>query len=174
MSTIVRTLRNLRSIGLKVRQHEHINRIWTDVYHRNMAVKCRYAQTESISCDHDTDLVTFATVHRYGRHVQRSLEQELRYLGDTKAGTLIGTDRYGNKYYENLEQELPRRLKEVLRCKTLNGIMQSEQDGWTTKIANTIREHSLEPAIFVANSCTAHKSSQAGMRFCTAIAQSSS
>jgi hypothetical protein len=28
--------------------------------------------------------------------------------GDTKAGTLIATDRYGNKYYENLEEELPR------------------------------------------------------------------
>jgi hypothetical protein len=31
----------------------------------------------------------------------------LRRAGDTKAGTLIGTDRYGNKYYENME-ELPR------------------------------------------------------------------
>lgn len=28
--------------------------------------------------------------------------------GDTKAGTLIATDRFGNKYYENLEEELPR------------------------------------------------------------------
>lgn len=28
-------------------------------------------------------------------------------VGDTKAGTLIGTDRYGNKYYEDTE-ELPR------------------------------------------------------------------
>ncbi|KAL9624619.1 MAG: hypothetical protein Q9160_001284 [Pyrenula sp. 1 TL-2023] len=26
---------------------------------------------------------------------------------DTKAGTLIGTDRFGNKYFENLEEELP-------------------------------------------------------------------
>jgi hypothetical protein len=29
------------------------------------------------------------------------------FTGDTKAGTLIGTDRYGNKYFENLEEELP-------------------------------------------------------------------
>lgn len=29
--------------------------------------------------------------------------------GDTKAGTLIATDRYGNKYYENFEEELPRK-----------------------------------------------------------------
>ena len=27
--------------------------------------------------------------------------------GDTKAGTLIGTDKFGNKFYENLEEELP-------------------------------------------------------------------
>lgn len=30
--------------------------------------------------------------------------------GDTKAGTLIATDRFGNKYYENME-ELPRKLR---------------------------------------------------------------
>ncbi len=30
----------------------------------------------------------------------------MQYIGDTKAGTYIGTDKYGNKYYENLE-ELP-------------------------------------------------------------------
>lgn len=29
--------------------------------------------------------------------------------GDTKAGTLIGTDRFGNKFYENMEEELPRK-----------------------------------------------------------------
>lgn len=35
--------------------------------------------------------------------------------GDTKAGTLIGTDRFGNKYYENMQEELPRKryLREV-------------------------------------------------------------
>ncbi|QIW98578.1 hypothetical protein AMS68_004096 [Peltaster fructicola] len=59
MSTILRTLRNLRSIGLK----------------------------------------------EYGRQMQ--------YIGDTKRGTLIGTDRYGNKYFENLEEELPLRTRWV-------------------------------------------------------------
>ena len=53
MSTIMRTLRNLRKIGIKEYAHQ------------------------------------------------------MQYIGDTKAGTLIATDRYGNKYYENLEQELP-------------------------------------------------------------------
>ena len=32
---------------------------------------------------------------------------QMQYIGDTKAGTYIATDKYGNKYYENLEQELP-------------------------------------------------------------------
>ncbi|KAG8532165.1 uncharacterized protein KY384_003805 [Bacidia gigantensis] len=53
MSTITRTLRNLRKIGIKEYAHQ------------------------------------------------------LQNIGDTKAGTLIATDRYGNKYYENLEDELP-------------------------------------------------------------------
>ncbi|KAL6164620.1 hypothetical protein ACJQWK_09347 [Exserohilum turcicum] len=33
--------------------------------------------------------------------------------GDTKAGTLIGTDKYGNKFFENLEEELPLRTRWV-------------------------------------------------------------
>lgn len=53
MSTIMRTLRNLRRIGIKEYAHQ------------------------------------------------------MQYMGDTKAGTYIATDKYGNKYYENLEQELP-------------------------------------------------------------------
>ncbi|KAH8821647.1 putative NADH-ubiquinone oxidoreductase subunit B17.2 [Xylogone sp. PMI_703] len=32
---------------------------------------------------------------------------------DTKAGTLIATDRYGNKYFENVEDELPLRTRWV-------------------------------------------------------------
>ncbi|KAI5208636.1 NDUFA12-domain-containing protein [Aureobasidium subglaciale] len=56
MSTIMRTLRNLRQIGLK----------------------------------------------EYGHQMQ--------YMGDTKAGTLVGQDRYGNKYFENME-DLPLRTR---------------------------------------------------------------
>ena len=54
MSTIMRTLRNLRKIGIKEYAHQ------------------------------------------------------MQYMGDTKAGTYIASDRYGNKYYENLDDELPR------------------------------------------------------------------
>jgi hypothetical protein len=32
---------------------------------------------------------------------------QMQYIGDTKAGTYIASDKYGNRYYENLEQELP-------------------------------------------------------------------
>ena len=53
MSTIMRTLRNLRKIGIKEYAHQ------------------------------------------------------MQYMGDTKAGTFIASDRYGNKYYENLDDELP-------------------------------------------------------------------
>jgi NADH:ubiquinone oxidoreductase subunit len=38
---------------------------------------------------------------------------QMQYIGDTKAGTLIATDRYGNKYYENMEEELPLRTRWV-------------------------------------------------------------
>ena len=53
MSTILRTWRNLRKIGIKEYAHQ------------------------------------------------------MQYIGDTKAGTYIASDRAGNKYYENLEDELP-------------------------------------------------------------------
>ena len=57
MSTILRTLRNLRKIGIKEYAHQ------------------------------------------------------MQYMGDTKAGTYIASDKFGNKYYENLEDELPRTLQ---------------------------------------------------------------
>jgi len=37
---------------------------------------------------------------------------QLQYIGDTKAGTLIATDRFGNKFYENMD-ELPLRTRWV-------------------------------------------------------------
>ncbi|KAI7777253.1 hypothetical protein LA080_003842 [Diaporthe eres] len=38
---------------------------------------------------------------------------QLQYIGDTKAGTLVGTDKFGNKYYENWTDELPLRTRWV-------------------------------------------------------------
>ncbi|KAK3325968.1 NADH ubiquinone oxidoreductase subunit NDUFA12-domain-containing protein [Apodospora peruviana] len=37
---------------------------------------------------------------------------QLQYIGDTKAGVLMGTDKFGNKYYEN-NDELPLRTRWV-------------------------------------------------------------
>lgn len=34
-------------------------------------------------------------------------------IGDTKAGTLVGTDKFGNKYYENWTDELPCMAPEI-------------------------------------------------------------
>ncbi|KAG5984158.1 hypothetical protein E4U55_005871 [Claviceps digitariae] len=38
--------------------------------------------------------------------------RQMLYIGDTKHGRLVGTDRNGNKYYENME-ELPLRTRWV-------------------------------------------------------------
>ena len=37
----------------------------------------------------------------------------MQYIGDTKAGTYVASDRYGNKYYENQSEELPLRTRWV-------------------------------------------------------------
>lgn len=60
------------------------------------------------------DTCLIFTVHRYGVPPQCSaclewLTNSRSLIGDTKAGTLIGTDRFGNKYYENMTEELPRK-----------------------------------------------------------------
>ncbi|EAU30509.1 conserved hypothetical protein [Aspergillus terreus NIH2624] len=89
MSTILRTLRNLRRIGLKVgRCFRSIPPVLSLLTHhpfsRIMATKCRERVTDASAT-----------------------------TGDTKAGTLIGVDRYGNKYFENMEEELPLRTRWV-------------------------------------------------------------
>ncbi|KAK1766268.1 NADH ubiquinone oxidoreductase subunit NDUFA12-domain-containing protein [Phialemonium atrogriseum] len=37
---------------------------------------------------------------------------QINYIGDTKAGTLVGVDKFGNKFYEN-NDELPLRTRWV-------------------------------------------------------------
>ncbi|KAI6379754.1 hypothetical protein MCOR25_001885 [Pyricularia grisea] len=53
---------------------------------------------------------TFGYLRRIGI---KEYWHQLNYIGDTKAGTLIGTDKFGNKYYENMEEELPLRTRWV-------------------------------------------------------------
>lgn len=53
-----------------------------------------------------------STIMRTLRNIRkigiRDYLHQMQYIGDTKAGTYIASDKYGNKYYENIEQELPR------------------------------------------------------------------
>jgi len=55
---------------------------------------------------------TMSTILRTLRNIRKigikEYAHQMQYIGDTKAGTYIASDKYGNKYYENLEQELPR------------------------------------------------------------------
>ncbi|RAO73650.1 uncharacterized protein BHQ10_009662 [Talaromyces amestolkiae] len=53
---------------------------------------------------------TFRNLWRIGL---KEYGHQMQYIGDTKAGTLVATDRFGNKYYENLEEELPLRTRWV-------------------------------------------------------------
>lgn len=52
-----------------------------------------------------------STITRTWRNLRRiglkEYARQMMYIGDTKAGTYIATDRYGNKYYENNDEELP-------------------------------------------------------------------
>lgn len=50
------------------------------------------------------------TIRNLRRVGLRDAAHQMQYIGDTKAGKLIGTDGLGNKYFENLEEELPRML----------------------------------------------------------------
>ena len=83
MSTIMRTLRNLRRIGFKEYGH----------------------QMQYLGA------LTLILAPNAWFNWNISLIPTL--IGDTKAGTLMGTDRWGNKYFENLEEELPLRTRWV-------------------------------------------------------------
>ncbi|TGZ83171.1 NADH:ubiquinone oxidoreductase 13.4kD subunit [Ascodesmis nigricans] len=57
-----------------------------------------------------TPIRTIRNLYRVGF---KSYFNQMLGIGDTKAGTLIGTDRFGNKYFENNAEELPLRTKWV-------------------------------------------------------------
>jgi len=52
------------------------------------------------------------TIKNFGKVGFKDFFKQMNYIGDTKAGTLIGTDRFGNKYFEN-NDELPLRTRWV-------------------------------------------------------------
>ncbi|GFP55752.1 NADH dehydrogenase [ubiquinone] 1 alpha subcomplex subunit N7BM [Trichoderma asperellum] len=104
MSTITRTLGNLRKVGIKD-------------YFRQMLL----SQFSSNSTSQ---------------------------TGDTKAGTLIGTDRAGNKYYENLE-ELPLRTRWVDYAKHDYDAAHIEP-GWHAWISYSVDKPPTEDALIAA------------------------
>ena len=55
-----------------------------------------------------TILRTFRNLRKIGI---KEYAHQMQYMGDTKAGTYVASDRYGNKYYENLVEELPRKYR---------------------------------------------------------------
>ncbi|KAL2068180.1 hypothetical protein VTL71DRAFT_16278 [Oculimacula yallundae] len=55
----------------------------------------------------------FRTLRNLRRAGLKDALHQMQHIGDTKAGTLIATDRYGNKYFENLQDELPLRTRWV-------------------------------------------------------------
>ncbi|KAF5590085.1 nadh-ubiquinone oxidoreductase subunit [Fusarium pseudocircinatum] len=89
MSTISRTLSNLRKVGIKADAGMYL--------------------TERSSTWLTTPLLTNSTSVRF---LDYPPNHSLTSAGDTKAGRLIGTDRAGNKFFENNE-ELPLRTRWV-------------------------------------------------------------
>jgi hypothetical protein len=56
----------------------------------------------------------------------------MQYMGDTKAGTLIGKDKFGNTFYENLAEELPR---------TSFAAISAQRSIRSTAMVSTVRLH---------------------------------
>ncbi|CCE33741.1 related to nadh-ubiquinone oxidoreductase subunit b17.2 [Claviceps purpurea 20.1] len=52
------------------------------------------------------------TIRNFRKIGIKEFFHQMQYIGDTKYGRLVGTDRNGNKYYENPE-ELPLRTRWV-------------------------------------------------------------
>ena len=103
----------------------------------------------------------------------RDYLHQMQYIGDTKAGTYIATDRYGNKYYENLQDELPRTQPPshaaVLASILLPSPAHRNLSTLTTSpSANTFSHKQYVPGGSTTNKkSTVHvRSSQAGTRGC--------
>ncbi|KAF3925898.1 hypothetical protein ABW20_dc0104828 [Dactylellina cionopaga] len=74
-----------------------------------------------------------STIPRTLRNIWRTGFREsfwqLATIGDTKAGTLVGTDKFGNKYFQNDAEELPLRNRWV-RYKNFYGDAAEIEPGW--------------------------------------------
>merc|ERR1711988_1367867 len=65
--------------------------------------------------------VTMSTITRTLRNLRKvgfkDYVMQMVYIGDTKAGTLIGTDRAGNKFFENMGAPAPHPLGRVRQAR---------------------------------------------------------
>ncbi|ODH51611.1 hypothetical protein GX48_02281 [Paracoccidioides brasiliensis] len=101
MSTILRTVRNLWRIGFKVRSSSF------------SCLQLRVLTTTiSLGIWPPNAVYWFVALPALVLLGTYKADRNELSTGDTKAGTLIATDRYGNKYYENTD-ELPLRTRWV-------------------------------------------------------------
>ncbi|KAG6333890.1 hypothetical protein ID866_5203 [Astraeus odoratus] len=98
----------------------------------------RALQTRANSSSHPT----MVSIIRYVRNIRRTgIKQwwhQMQYIGDAKAGTLVGMDQFGNKYYENLnpDDEVPGRHRWVDFAQHYNSATQvpAEWHSWLQHI----------------------------------------
>ncbi|KAL9046905.1 MAG: hypothetical protein Q9214_000387 [Letrouitia sp. 1 TL-2023] len=68
------------------------------------ALRSNTSTAEYLNLNMSTIIRTWRNLRKIGI---KDYAHQMQYMGDTKAGTYIASDRYGNKYYENLAEELP-------------------------------------------------------------------
>ncbi|KAK9458847.1 NADH ubiquinone oxidoreductase subunit NDUFA12-domain-containing protein [Lipomyces oligophaga] len=79
-------------------------------------------------------------IRNFNRIGFKAYMRQMMYIGDTKAGDLIGTDRFGNKYFENRdEDEIHLRTRWVEYAKDHNDVSQLEA-GWHGWLGHLIDE----------------------------------
>ncbi|KAM0471896.1 hypothetical protein ACHAPX_009031 [Trichoderma viride] len=122
MSTLSRTLGNLRKVGIKD-------------YFRQMLLSHFFSNSTSVRPPHLSQSLS-------------NIPSNPSQTGDTKAGTLIGTDRAGNKFYENLE-ELPLRTRWVDFAKH-DYDAGSIEPGWHAWISYSVDKPPTEDPLILA------------------------
>lgn len=149
MSTITRTLRNLRKVGIKVcHSAQPPAGPSANIGPRTTLSRWWYVQRTLTTPETtaNTRPPRYRTVHRYVSAIPtRASASHLTLIGDTKAGTLIGTDRAGNKFFENNE-ELPLRTRWVEYAKHDYDAGQIEP-GWHAWISYLVDKPPVQDAL---------------------------
>ncbi|POR31913.1 NADH:ubiquinone oxidoreductase kD subunit [Tolypocladium paradoxum] len=122
MSTVGRTLSNLRKVGIKVRDVLPLPQL--------------------------TAVLTPLSTQDYFRQMLTEQRTDDAHAGDTKHGRLIGQDRAGNKFFENT-QELPLRTRWVEYAKHDYDAAQIDP-GWHAWISYSVDQPPTHDALMVA------------------------